>query len=84
MFLLENKHIATLMKFYAKTPENCNCNPLNDSNTVFPVCHDFETHDISLISQLQWPPAVESSVAVEDAAENRGLYRISVPHLCML
>ena len=23
-----------------------------------------------------WPPAVESSIAVEDAVENRGLYRI--------
>ena len=26
----------------------------------------------------EWAPAVESSIAVEDAVENRGLYRIFV------
>ena len=29
----------------------------------------------------QWPPAVESSIAVEDAVENRGLYRVFVSRL---
>ena len=29
----------------------------------------------------QWPPAVETSIAVEDAVENRGLYRIFVSRL---
>ena len=24
----------------------------------------------------RWPPAVESSIAVEDAVDNRGLYRV--------
>ena len=28
-----------------------------------------------------WPPADESSIAVEDAVENRGLYRVFV--LCL-
>ena len=28
-----------------------------------------------------WPPAVESSIAVDDAVENRGLYRILVSRL---
>ena len=29
----------------------------------------------------QWPPAVESSISVEDAVENRGLYRVFVSRL---
>ena len=28
-----------------------------------------------------WPPAVESSIVVEDAVENRSLYRIFVLHV---
>ena len=28
-----------------------------------------------------WPPAVESSIAVEDAVENRGPYRVFVSRL---
>ena len=30
---------------------------------------------------LVWPPAVESSIAVEDAVENRGHYRVFVSRL---
>ena len=26
----------------------------------------------------EWPPAVESSIAVEEAVDNRGLYRVFV------
>ena len=29
----------------------------------------------------EWPPTVESSIAVEDAVENRGPYRVFVSHL---
>ena len=29
----------------------------------------------------EWPPAVETSIAVEDAVENRGLYRVFVSRL---
>ena len=32
-------------------------------------------------SPSYWPPAVESSIAVEDAVENRGLYRVFVSRL---
>ena len=28
------------------------------------------------VRAICWPPAVESSIAVEDAVENRGLYRV--------
>ena len=34
-----------------------------------------------LFSASKWPPAVESSIAVEDAVENRGLYRVFVSRL---
>ena len=34
-----------------------------------------------LLASTLWPPAVESSIAVEDAVENRGLYHIFVLHL---
>ena len=30
---------------------------------------------------VRWPPVVESSIAVEGAVENRGLYRVSVSPL---
>ena len=33
------------------------------------------------LTQAQWPPAVETSIAVEDAVENRGLYRVFVSRL---
>ena len=32
-------------------------------------------------ASTEWPPAVESSIAVEDAVENRGPYRIFVSRL---
>ena len=34
-----------------------------------------------MIASLSGPPAVESSIAVEDAVENRGLYRVFVSRL---
>ena len=33
------------------------------------------------IALTLWPPAVESSIAVEDVVENRGLYRVFVSRL---
>ena len=36
---------------------------------------------MGLSAQPWWPPAVESSIVVEDADENRGLYRVSVSRL---
>ena len=33
------------------------------------------------LTPLSGPPAVETSIAVEDAVENRGLYRVSVSRL---
>ena len=32
--------------------------------------------------QPEWPPALESSIAVEDAVENSGLYRVFVLGSC--
>ena len=32
-------------------------------------------------SPPEWPPAVETSIAVEDAVENRGLYRVLVSRM---
>ena len=43
---------------------------------------DFPQTSISCkAGEAQWPPAVESSIAVEDAVENRGLYRVFVSSL---
>ena len=37
--------------------------------------------ELAIFREPQWPPAVESSIAVEDAVENRGLYRVFVSRL---
>ena len=46
------------------------------------VCHSWNACGVQDSQRLtSWPPAVESSIAVEDAVENRGLYRVFVLHL---
>ena len=47
-----------------------------------PASHPNYTHNLaSICAYASWPPAVESSIAVEDAVENRGLDRFSVSRL---
>ena len=40
-----------------------------------------EASGVKQASPSYWPPAVDSSIAVEDAVENRGLYRVFVSRL---
>ena len=57
----------------SQEPNNRNCSDML-VQMIFSRLGGFSSFD-------KWPPVVESSIAVEDAVENRDLYRVFASHL---